>query len=1105
MIRRESPSTGRLDSPFLEFTELVGGTRNDRFTPRCSWITISLLGVTVMNEPFWLIRPDRVQSSYLLLAILTGIMLALGAIYRIGLVGWLLRVLGLAVRGGIRRGFLAWEKLFGWAAWPQFLAVLSGFFVVGGVVGGWLPGLRAACGLATIFLGAIACCAYMFIELERDEVERGHKAVHNPLKGQVLARYLARYGQQVRVPLLLSAIGAIVAGFALFNQGLFESVGRGWYEVPNPRHHPIYADFLAYSLTNLLNIIDVLDLAKSHHLLGAANVRQARWPASVMLVSFKMLFTLVLLQQLFSSLRQRKVLAETIADFWSPHEPIHARARDALPQYGVMAIGPLMMSLRELPSLTKEQRDQLPLILAAIGPSTVPALLRHLNDPREHMRAIAATALGLLHDLETAPMLAELARDPSDVVRQCAVEALGTLCAASSRTLHGERGRGRRSRPRRFGSWFRRKKGGVPAPLVEPVALAVATLESALGDDAPAVRSQAAIALGRIGQPASEAAPALIHLLQDVDDTVRCHAAEGLGQVEGDIDATVAALVVLLRDASAPVKAAAARALGALKEAAEPAVPTLVPLLQDRDELVRAAAAEAIAQVGPLNGAAIGTLVDGLGSPDNVVRARTAEALGTIGTAASEAAPALIEAMEDGNDRVRAQAVKAIGQIGEVAAAAAIPGLVRALRDQDNWVSALAAEALGQMGEAADGTIIALVRSLEHLNPRVRGNAAEALGKMGAAAARARPALESAAQDEDGVVRSQAIRALGSIGLSEDTSARVVLAGLSDADPLVRVAAVESIGRWDEPSASARFELEPLLEDANEQVRAEATRVFPGLAGTTPAVIDGLCRRLLDDDSVWVQLHAALALGRLGHAALAAGGPLLRAAQTAEVSVREQAMRAIAMIQPPETAEAFLAGLKDACGDIRVVASAGWMNAADIPEAAIPALLDALRDSEIRVRANAAHALGRLDVLPASAVSMLVECAADPDDRLRINVTLALKRAPAGTADEFMVQMLADPNSRTRLIAASSLLSSKSDHARASVVVVEALRDPAPRVRKAALELVESLGPCGESFLESLIERDELERDADLRDIVKHLIESLESQADLQGQQPILS
>ena len=129
----------------------------------------------------------------------------------------------------------------------------------------------------------------------------------------------------------------------------------------------------------------------------------------------------------------------------------------------------------------------------------------------------------------------------------------------------------------------------------------------------------------------------------------------------------------------------------------------------------------------------------------------------------------------------------------------------------------------------------------------------------------------------------------------------------------MRAAAVSSIGRWDEANEASLKVLAALLEDANDQVKVEAIKVLPKLAGATPAVIEGLCRRLLEDDSEQVQAHAALALGKLGPDAEAAGGPLLHAAQTGEVSVREQAMRAIAMIQPPETTQAFVAGLKDAC------------------------------------------------------------------------------------------------------------------------------------------------------------------------------------------------
>ena len=112
--------------------------------------------------------------------------------------------------------------------------------------------------------------------------------------------------------------------------------------------------------------------------------RPAAGPASALLALFKSFFTLVLLQQIFASVRQGRLLAETIADFWSPHEPIHERARAALPQYGAGALGPLLVSLRSAEALTREQREQLPQILATIGPAAIPDLVA---PPRRPERA----------------------------------------------------------------------------------------------------------------------------------------------------------------------------------------------------------------------------------------------------------------------------------------------------------------------------------------------------------------------------------------------------------------------------------------------------------------------------------------------------------------------------------------------------------------------------------------------------------------------------------------------------------------------------------------------------------------------------------------------
>jgi HEAT repeat protein len=1025
-----------------------------------------------MGSAGWFVRLEQTQTSYLLLLTLAGIGVLVGLLYSVGVVGRALGLLGHVVRGAIENGFLLWERSFGWASWQLFLIIVCGILLLSGLAGGHWPALRIMGGLATLGMGAVACLAYMCIDLERNEVERGHKVVHNPLKGQILAWNLERYGKQVGVPLLIAAAVALVGGFAGLNQGLYETIGRRWYALADPERPPIYADFLAYALTKILGLIDVLDLAKSHHILGASFIRPAAWPASALLAGFKVFFTFVLLHQIFASLRQGKLLAETIADFWSPHEPIHDRACSALPVYGPVAIGPLLGSLRLVKSLTKEQRDQLPLILETIGPAIIPALVRHLGDDNEDVRSIAAAALGHLHARETVPALAALVNDPSDVVRQSVVTALGNLGGSGTGSTRNHRrpvrARGFLSRRIRWSArWKRRRK---PLALHDPIGLTVATLETALGDSCAAVRSQAALALGGIGTAAAAVTPNLIALLQDGDETVRCRAAGALGEVGVEDGRTVGALVGLLGDASALVKVSAAKALGALRKAAAPSLPALVPLLQDRDESVRTAAAEAIAQLGPLDEAAAGNLSLGLESRDNVVRAQTAEALGTIGASAEEAAPALVQATTDGNDRVRAKAVEALGKIGQNAAVIAVPGLVRALRDRDNWVSALAAEALGEMGDSADGAIPALVRSLVHSNAEVRRNSAEALGKMGEAAVGARSSLEKGARDEDGGVRSEAVRALGTIGIATPASKQAVLAGLEDRDPQVREAAIEAVGQWGETSSAVVAAIMLLLEDANDRVKVQATKVLPRLAGATPEVIDGLCRRLLEDDSDWVQVYAALALGRLGAAAAPAGRALLRAAQTGEVSVREQAMRAIAMIQPAETTEALAAGLKDACGDIRRVASAGWMNATAIAEAAIPALIEGLRDPEVQVRANCAHALARLDSIPVAAIPPLIECAADGNDGLRMNAARALKLASAQSIIEVMQRLMADPNSRVRLIAASSLLAAEPGNALAVGVLVESLQDPVRGVQEAARALLDSLEAGGVALIGTLNE-----------------------------------
>jgi hypothetical protein len=119
-----------------------------------------------MDTSGWFARLERTQTSYLLLETLAGVVAAAVILYQVGVIGWVLRGLGHVVRGGIERGFLLWERLLAWASWQEYLVIVCGFFLLGAVAGGPLPGLKVVCGLATLGMGAVACLAYMFIDLE---------------------------------------------------------------------------------------------------------------------------------------------------------------------------------------------------------------------------------------------------------------------------------------------------------------------------------------------------------------------------------------------------------------------------------------------------------------------------------------------------------------------------------------------------------------------------------------------------------------------------------------------------------------------------------------------------------------------------------------------------------------------------------------------------------------------------------------------------------------------------------------------------------------------------------------------------------------------------
>src|SRR4051794_14112277 len=109
------------------------------------WYTVPVFGAMLMDNPRWLIDLDRVHSSYLVLATLGLLGVVAGVLFQVGLLGWLLRAIGAAVRWGIRAGFRLWERLFALASWPVFLLLVLGLVGTGWAAADAAPGLTVLC------------------------------------------------------------------------------------------------------------------------------------------------------------------------------------------------------------------------------------------------------------------------------------------------------------------------------------------------------------------------------------------------------------------------------------------------------------------------------------------------------------------------------------------------------------------------------------------------------------------------------------------------------------------------------------------------------------------------------------------------------------------------------------------------------------------------------------------------------------------------------------------------------------------------------------------------------------------------------------------------
>jgi len=384
--------------------------------------------------------------------------------------------------------------------------------------------------------------------------------------------------------------------------------------------------------------------------------------------------------------------------------------------------------------------------------------------------------------------------------------------------------------------------------------LDAAAIRDALGNPNPAVRRQAALAAGRIGDPAA-----------------------------------VDLLVPALGDTSPPVQAAAAFALGLLKDAR--ALPVLLQRVRAAGVADQGAAeveaVTAIAKIGGDEGARALTDVIATGSPGAptppVVAAALLEAwrLGSrapvsdlvayaddpaIGTRwralyslgrlrAHRGATRLVAALADREPTIRAVAArgvtKALLDSARIDARGAVDRLRPLLEDQNAQVRINALRAIGSF---RDSTLSAAVAPLvADQNIGVAVQAETTLGVLRGAAAL--QALRARLTSSVFALRRQALIALAQADSATGAVAAAQVAG--DADWRWRSVAAEAFG-----AAGARARLEAQLADPDGRVVAQALQALQRIVPATDSGLVARARTLIAHADPAVRSVAAELLGR---------------------------------------------------------------------------------------------------------------------------------------------------------------------------------------------------------------------------------------------------
>ena len=215
---------------------------------------------------------------------------------------------------------------------------------------------------------------------------------------------------------------------------------------------------------------------------------------------------------------------------------------------------------------------------------------------------------------------------------------------------------------------------------------------------------------------------------------------------------------------------------------------------------------------------------------------------------------------------------------------------------------------------------------------------------------------------DDESLRRKATVALGHIGAETPAVEPALVDALQDGAASVRSAAAQALGKLDPLAESSVQQLVALLKDDEIDVRVAALKGI-GLAGPkAESAVDALTQMFVSPERQ-VRVEAVLALGQIGSGAKPAVPLLIELIRDEDQQVVDAVLKSFASLGP--NAEEAVAAIVQIVSTPTLASSSESSNPVveallQIGPAAVPGLVQALKDQQPAVRTNALKALGKI-------------------------------------------------------------------------------------------------------------------------------------------------